>query len=139
MRRTQPGTLGAAPDRRPDTEILPQLPRRQHDAQFEHPLDLDLRQGRIAVGNRVARLEHPVDALDEAPEPVAVDLVGAAEIVHHPGLGAFGGGVPGVLGQRVIGDGRAVPVTPFGDPQIHAQRISPLSIRFNIHMAMSCV
>ena len=96
MRRTQPGTLGAAPDRRPNAEILPQPPRRQHDAQFEHPLDLG--QGRIAVGNRVARLDHPVDALDEALEPVAVDLVGTAEIVHHPGLGALGGGVPGVLG-----------------------------------------
>jgi hypothetical protein len=126
VRRPQPGTLGAAPDRRPNAEILPQLPCRQHNAQFEHPLDLDLRQRGAAVGDRVAGLEHPVDALDEASEPVAVDLIGAAEIVHHPGLGAFGRGVPGILGQRIIGHRRAVSVAPFGDPQIHAQRIAPI-------------
>jgi hypothetical protein len=34
-----------------------------------------------------------------------VELVGAAEIVHDAGLGPLGGGVPGVLRQRVVSDG----------------------------------
>ena len=139
MRRTQPGILGAAPDRGTNAEILPQLSRCQHHAQFENPLDLDLRQRGAAIGNGVTRLEHPVDTLDEAPEPVAVDLVGAAEIVHHLGLGALGRGVPAVLGQRVISHRRAVSIAPLGGPQIHAQRIASIRLVFNENTTMSCV
>ena len=131
--------LGAAPDRSTDAEFLPQLPRRQHHAWFEHPLDLDLRQRRTAVGNRIAGVQHPIDALDEALEPVAVDLVGAAEIVHHPGLSALGCGVPGILGEGVIADRRAVSIASFGDSQIHAQRISPTRLLFNALITDSCV
>ena len=118
---------------------LPQLPRRQHHAQFEDPLDLDLGERGTAVGDRVAGFEHPVDALDEAPEPVAVDLVGAAEIVHHPGLSALGCGVPGILGEGVIADRRAVSIASFGDSQIHAQRISRTRLLFNALITDSCV
>ena len=139
VRRCQPGLFGAAPDSGADAEILPQLPRRQHHAQFEDPLDLDLGERGTAVGDRIAGFEHPVDALDEALEPVAVDPIGATEIVHHPRLGALGRGVPGVLGQGVISDRRAVPITPFGDPKIHAQPIAPIRLLINENIIKSCV
>jgi hypothetical protein len=95
---------------------------RQHDAPVVDPLDLG--QSARAGRHRVAALEDAVDALDQPLESVAVNPVGAAETMDHPRLGTLGFGVPGIFGQGVIGDCRAVLVPPLGDPQVHAYEIS---------------
>jgi hypothetical protein len=126
MRRGQFAFGDAAPNRRADAEILPQAARGQHDAEFEHLLDLDLgdRWGRGGTGDRLVLVEHAVDAVNQALQGGPVELVGAAEIVHDACLGAFGCGVPGVLGQCVVGDRRTVPILSLRDPQVHAQRLA---------------
>ena len=118
MRRGQFAFGDAAPNRRADAEIVPQAARGQHDAEFEHLLDLDLRDRRRrgGTGDRLALIEHAVDAVNQALQGGAVELVRAAEIVHDACLGAFGCGVPGVLGQGVIADCRTVPILSLRDP-----------------------
>lgn len=126
VRRGQAGTGEARADRLADAEFLPEPARRQHDAEFEDGLDVDLRQrGRATGGERVSGIdiEDAVDAGDEALKGGVVELVGAAEAVHDAGLGAPGLGVPEVLGEGVVGNGGTVAVSPLGDPQVHAQTI----------------
>ncbi|HUE45531.1 MAG TPA: hypothetical protein VMO81_04690 [Aestuariivirgaceae bacterium] len=96
-------------------------PRHQHHTELEHPLDLDLRQPPRGLAVGLFGAEHPVDALHQALQRFPVEPVGAAEAVDDARLGAPGRGVPDVLGEPVVGDGRAVPVAPLGDPQVHAQ------------------
>ena len=119
--RAQPGRLEPPADRLADAELLPQGPRHQHHTELEHPLDLDLRQPPRGLAAGLFGAEHAVDALDQPLQRLAVERVGAAEAVDDARLGALGRGVPDVLGEPVVGDGRAVPVAPFGDPQVHAQ------------------
>ena len=140
MRCGQPALCDAAPDRRTDAEILPQSAGGQHDAEFEDLIHLDLgdlrgstaRDGHIFV-------EYAVDAVDQALQGGAVELVGTAGILHDARLGALGGSVPGALGQGVVDDRRAVAVVSLGDPQIRAQRIARQSLRVNGRIAKSCV
>ena len=83
----------------------------------------DLR-GRGGSGDRLALVEHAVDAVDQALQGGAVELIGPAEIVHDLRLGTFRRGVPSVLGQGIVGDGGSVPILSFRDPEIHAQRLA---------------
>ena len=64
---------------------------------------------------RVVGVDDAVDAGDQALQGGAVELVGAAEAVHHPRFGALGLGVPDVFGEGVVGDSGAVAVAPLGD------------------------
>ena len=109
-----------------DAEFLPQRAGGEHDAEFEHPLDLDLRDA--AVGSPAAApvvaIEYAIDALHQPFESGAIELIGAAETVHHAGLSPLGVGVPDAFGEGVVGDGRAVAVLPLGDAQIHASLIA---------------
>jgi hypothetical protein len=121
-RRVRGGEAGAgeaAADGGSDAELLPQAAGGQHDAKVEDGVDLDLAQAGLGRG-AVAGLEHAVDAGDQAPQGGGAELVGAAEAVDHPRLGAPGLGVPAVLGEGVVGDRGAVAVPPLGFPQVHA-------------------
>ena len=128
MRRDQFALGDAAADRRADAEVLPQPAGGQHEAEFEYPIYLDLedplrrgvRDGRGGVRDAPIFAEDAVNAVDQALQCGAVELVGAAEIMHDPRLGSLGVGIPVVLGQRIIGDRRAGPVPSLGHPQIHA-------------------
>jgi hypothetical protein len=139
VRRAQTGRLEPPAHSPADAELLPQRPRRQHHPELEHLVDLDLRQLAWCAERSRIDLDHPVDALDQSLEGLAIDGVGAAEIVHDPGLGALGRGVPDILGQRVVSDGRAVAVPPLGEPQIHAQCVPLCRDNVKRHMPMSCV
>jgi hypothetical protein len=75
------------------------------------------------AGDRLTFVEHAVDAANQALQGGPVELVGATEIVHDACLGAFRRGVPGVLGQCLIGDRRTVPILSLRHPQVHAQRV----------------
>jgi hypothetical protein len=119
--RAQPGRRQPPADRLADPERLPQGPRHQHHTELEHLLDLDLRQPPRGLAVGLFGAEHAVDALDQALQRLPVELVGAAEAVDDARLGAPGRGVPDVLGEPVVGDGRAVPVAPLGDPKVHVQ------------------
>ena len=79
---------------------------------------------RRAAGGVVAVIEDAVDAVDQPFEGGSIELIGAAETMHHVGLASLGVGVPDALGEGVVGDGRAVAVLPLGDAQIHASRIA---------------
>ena len=141
MRRGQAALGDAAPDRRTDAEITPQPACGQHHAEFEHVLDLDLDQGglRGGAGDGLPLVEHAVDAVDQALQGSSVELVGAAEVVHDARLGPLGGGVPVVLGQRVVSDRRAVPIPALRHAQVHVQRIAWKLPPVNGRMAQSCV
>jgi hypothetical protein len=139
MRRGQAALGDATPDRRADAEILPQTARGQHHAELEHMLDVDRGGLRGAVGDGLPLVEHAVDAVDQALQRSPVELVGAAEIMHDARLGPLGGGVPVVLGQRVIRDRGAVPIPALRHPQVHVQWIARESLPVNGEMAESCV
>src|ERR1700681_3967115 len=79
---------------------------------------------RSSTGDRLALVEHAVDAVNQALQGGPVELISAAEIVHDACLGAFRRGVPGVLGQGIIGDRRTVPILSLRDPEVHAQRLA---------------
>ena len=88
VRRGQLGPFGASADGRADAEFLPQRAGGEHDAEFEHPLDLDVGDaGRGLVGGHaIAGIEHAVDAVHQPLEGGAIELIGAAETMHHAGL-----------------------------------------------------
>ncbi|HEX6010233.1 MAG TPA: hypothetical protein VFY87_00220 [Geminicoccaceae bacterium] len=123
-RRVRGGEAGAgeaAADGGPDAEFLPQAAGGQHDAEVEDRVDLDLAETDLGGGSdAVAGLKHAVDAGDQALQSGGVELVGAAEAVEHPRLGAPGLGIPAVLGEGVVGDRGAVAVPPLGFPQVYA-------------------
>jgi hypothetical protein len=58
-----------------------------------------------AEASGVGRLEEAADAVGEALEGGAVDLVEAAEVVEDPGLALAGGGVAEVIGELEVLDG----------------------------------
>lgn len=70
--------------------------------------------------DRFLTREHAEDALREALESGAIELVGAAEVVDHLGNGAALLRVPDVLGELVVLDHRAVRVLAPRGAQIHA-------------------
>src|SRR4051795_7378041 len=78
------------------------------------------------------------DARDQPLQGRPVEPVGAAEVVHHPGLDVALPGVAHVLGQGVVADHRAVLVPPSGGPQVHAHACSvPAAVRRG-HTAPPC-
>jgi hypothetical protein len=66
----------------------------------------------------------PQDALGQAAQPLPRGVVHAAEVVDDAGLGALVLGIPGVLGELVVGDGAAVGETALRLPQEHAHAIA---------------
>ena len=123
MRRGQLGAVHAGTDGPADAEFLPQGAGDQHDAEVEDGVDLDLRDGGLAADRQGVSgigVDDALDADDQTLQGGAVELVGAAEAMHHPRFGALGLGVPFILGEGVVGDGGAVAITPLGDAQIHA-------------------
>ena len=52
----------------------------------------------------IAVVEDAVDAADQPFECGSIELIGAAEIVHHMGFSPLCVGVPDALGEGVIGD-----------------------------------
>ena len=123
VRRGQVSAVHAGADGLADAEFLPQGAGDQCDAEVEDGVDLDLRDGGLAADRQGASgigVDDALDAGDQTLQGGAVELVGAAEAVHHPRFGALGLGVPVVLGEGVVGDRGAVAVTPLGDAQIHA-------------------
>ena len=105
VRRGESGARGAGTDRSTDAEFLPQSAGGKHDAEFEHPLDVDLRDVLCApAGSALSPVEHAIDAVHQPFQCGAVDLIGAAEIVHHARFRPLGIGVPDALGQGVVGD-----------------------------------
>jgi len=70
--------------------------------------DIKTRPGRYGLG----RVEEAADRGYEAPQCLAVDLVGAAEAVDDLGHGSAGIGVALVVGELQITDHRAVSVAP---------------------------
>jgi len=120
------GPLGAGADRRTDAEFLPHRAGGEHDAEFEHPLDLDLRDvpWAPASSSTSVAIEYAIDALHQPFESGAIELIGAAETVHHAGLSPLHVRVPDAFGEGVVGDSRAVAVLALGDAQIHASLIA---------------
>jgi len=82
----------------------PQPAGGEHDAEFEDPIQLDWGDFRTIAGDDLTLVEHPVDAIDQTLQRRAVELVGAAEIMHDLRFGPLGGSVPCVLGQSIIRD-----------------------------------
>ena len=79
--------------------------RGEYDTEFEHLVDVDLRDVLRAAHKALASIKHTVDAVDQPLQCGAVDLVGATEIVHHACFRPLGIGVPDAFGQGVVGDG----------------------------------
>ena len=73
--------------------------------EFEHLVDVDLRDGLRAARAVLAGVEHAVDAADQPLQCGAIDLIGTTEIVHHARFRPLGIGVPYAFGQCVVGDG----------------------------------
>ena len=140
MRGGEASLLDAAADGRADAELLPQVAGGQHDAEFEHAVDLEVGDaGRGLVGDHaIAAIEHAVDAVHQPLEGGAIDLIGTAETMHHPGLAPLCLWVPNALGEGVVGDRRAVAVVSPGGAQIHASLIAELHHSHNDKIARSC-
>jgi hypothetical protein len=88
--RGEIGPFGAGADRRTDAELLPQRAGGEHDAEFEHPLDLDLRDvpWAPASGSTSVVIENAIDALHQPFESGAIELIGAAKTdAQLPGRG----------------------------------------------------
>lgn len=142
VRGGQVGPRHSRADCLADTEFLPQPAGSQDNTQFENGLDVDLRQRALLArwrGFTGIAVNDTVDAGDQALQSGFVELVGAAEAVHHAGLRAPSLGVPDVLGQGVLGDGGAVAVPPLGDPQIHAHTVGMYHAPANMGPTKSCV
>jgi len=134
------GAGEAGADGRSDAELLPQAAGGQHDAEVEDGVDLDLAEADPGRGcGAVAGLEHAVDAGDQALQGGGVELVGTAEGVDDPRLGAPGLGVPAVLGEGVVGDRGAVAVPPLGFPQVHAYSLVRYAVLLAALSRVSCV
>jgi hypothetical protein len=119
-----PPLLGRQPggDRPADAEPGPELCDHVDDAEFEARLDLDPPVMSCRVCGRLAGVgvEHAADAAHQSLERGAVEAIGAAEAVHHPGLDVAPGGVADVLGEGVVAHHRAVLVPPPRGPKVHA-------------------
>jgi hypothetical protein len=132
MGRAEPGLAEAPADRRANAELFPQRTRRQHDAEVEDTVDLDLRQPGLARGDRRAAIEHAANAAHQALQGGAVKLVLAAEAVDDAGFDVALVGVAAVLGKRQVAHHRAVLVAPLRGPEIHAHSIAVYSMLVNM-------
>jgi hypothetical protein len=63
VRRGAGGACSAVTDRFANTEFLPQGSGGKHDTEFEHPLDVDLRDVLCVAGEALACVEHAIDAV----------------------------------------------------------------------------
>lgn len=63
---------------------------------------------------------HARDRAAQADEGIAVELIGAPEVVDDLHAGALGLGVPDVVGELVVGDLAAVAVLAAGSAEVHA-------------------
>ena len=104
-------------DRRPDAELIPQGLGDMDDTEFLNALDLDISDlNGLALGHDLLDAvihEDPPDALHQTPKCCLVELVGAPEAMHHLGFGSLRVGIPSILGECIVPDGRAVSVLAF--------------------------
>ena len=112
----------------------------KHDAEFEHPLDVDLGDARCSLCRTRARaiIEDAVDAVHQPFERGSIELIGAAEAVHHARLSPLCVRVPDALCEGVVGDRRAVAILPLSDAQILAPLIAIWAIHYNNYISKSC-
>ena len=89
-------------ERAVDRQLLPDPVKRPRAA---HRPRLDEREPRRRRrGERLIRLERPLQRADQPDDRVAVELILAAEAVEHPHLALLGYGVPLVVCQLQVGD-----------------------------------
>lgn len=98
-----------------DVELLPE--RRQD---VHAPVGPRVADAEVVRRARLRPAEDAQDALGEAPQHLAVDLVGPAEVVDDLGHSAATGRVPGVLRELVVADLGAVRVAALRGAQVHA-------------------
>ena len=87
-----------------------------HDAVVPGAEDAHPRLG----GERFLAGEDPQDALGEALEGAAIELVGASEAVNDARDGVPLLGIPDVLGELEVLDGGPVGIAALGGAQVHA-------------------
>jgi hypothetical protein len=85
-----------------------------------------------------AIIEDAVDAVHQPFERGPIELIGAAETVHHARLSPLGVGVPDALSEGVVGDRRAVAILALGDAQVDASLIAMSAVWCNNYIAESC-
>ncbi len=102
-----------------DAQLLPQLLQNPDATEWPSIEQLDCR---TILRHHLALLflDYAQDTLGKSLQRSDVKLVGSAEVVHDPRHRAAFAGIPGVLGELVVANGRAVGIAALGGAQVHA-------------------
>jgi len=110
-------------DRGPNTKLLPHGFGDMDNAEIMNPFNEDVGNlNRLAAGGDLINPpidQDPTNALCQALQDIAVEVIGTAETMNNLGLGSLRLGVPDILRQGVIFDRGAVAVLAFGAAKIH--------------------
>ena len=109
------------------------------DAEFEAGLDLDPPVMSRGVGTRLPGSASSTRRMLAPVAPgAAVEAIGTAEALHHPGLDMPLFGMADVLGEGVVADDRAVLVPALRGSKVHAHAYSVSRTASRSKSANSC-
>jgi hypothetical protein len=123
MRRLQFLFPHALLDRGANTKLFPHGFGDMDNAEIMNPFDQDIRNlNRLTAGGGSINPpidQDPANALCQALQDIAVEVVGTAETMNDLGLGSLRLGILDILRQGVLFDRGAVAVLAFGAAKLH--------------------